>query len=219
MNGLSRGIKMPEVATSRELEYCLQHTFEKNFPSSSNTVILRLNVGDRVQRSLGCDYEIDDANIFHYLEGYDPEGIPYGPVYRALKTLPFATMPFFRKSTVKKENKRTIVPFSEVLKGGKGECIEKAMLMQLASQELRKSFFIKGSLEIESESGAGEHAYNIIYSGKEPFLIDVENPLETDKTGKVTRPYCPRILALNLDSGELLVNEAEQHGRRYFLEL
>jgi hypothetical protein len=203
---------MVDVILSTQIEDCLQNVYETN----SNLVRPRLNVGDRLQKSLGCDYEIDDFNVYKKLEGYDHESIPYGPVSRALKTVPLGNLKLFQDSK-RQENGRTIVPFSKVLESGIGECLERAVLMQLASQDVRRSFLISGLASMDQDKFVSRHAYNVVLSGNQPFLVDVQNPLEVDSDGKVTHPYCAPLEGLDIDSGRFVVPENWEQGRNYFL--
>jgi hypothetical protein len=203
---------MVDVILSTQVEDCLQHTFETN----PNLVRPRLNVGDRIQKSSGCDYEIDDFNVYEKLEGYNPESVPYGPVSRALRTVLNGNFKLFQDSKLQ-ENGRTIVPFSRVLESGIGECLEKAILMQLASQDVRRAFLISGAASMDYDSCLSRHAYNVVYSGNKPFLIDVQNPLAVDADKKSIRPYCAPIDGLDLDSGRFVVPETWEQGRNYFL--
>ena len=205
-------VKMTEVIFTKQLESCLEKVHEIN----SNLVRPRLNIGDRIEKSWGCDYEIDDFNVYEKLESYDPKNIPYGPVSRALKTILFGNFKLFQDSS-RVENDRTIVPFSRVLESGIGECLERAVLMQLASQDFRRSFLISGLVSLDHELCVSRHAYNVIFSGNNPFLIDVQNPLAVDASKKVTHPYCAPIERLDWDSGRFVVPENWEQGRNYFL--
>ncbi len=66
---------------------------------------------------------------------------------------------------------------SRAIELGVGECLEKAILVQLAKQEETDAFFIMGILRHDKMRGGILHAFNVVYTDGKPFLIDAENPV------------------------------------------
>ena len=173
-------------------------------------VVARLSKGSTVQKGSSAIYEIDNPDIDRQL-GTFPEGtVPYGPIHRALKPSVNKTMSLFEG--------RPIVPFSAAFNAGTGECLEKAVLVQLSAQRGRNSFLINGALAQDGEMGVDWHAYNVIFRDGKPFLVDVQNPLAKDASGKITHPYIAPVLAIeDGDYGDFRVPEEWRQGRVYSL--
>ncbi len=171
------------------------------------SVIANLSKGSKVQKSWGLYYEIDDVEIDKNLGEFPKGAVPYGPIYRTLKNS--------KKEIMEEFNENSKIPFSKVYNKGIGECLEKSILVQLAVQRGREGFLVNGCLAIEDEVGVSHHAYNIVFKDKKLFLIDVQNPLRVDSTGKVIHPYIAPILGINEDYGEFLVPEEWKQKRIY----
>jgi hypothetical protein len=177
--------------------------FSREIPAS---VIENLAVGDVVGKSMGLSYFIDDKAIDLQL-GQFPEGaIPYSAVYRKLSP----SMAGINKQF----NGRRNIPFSEVFNAGVGECLEKAVLIQLASQRKENSFLINGVIEEDGVVGAGPHAYNVVVRNGKPFLIDAQNPTRVDAGGKI-HPYVAPIVDISGDYGEIKTTSEWRMGRSY----
>ena len=107
----------------------------EQYPKS---VIKSLKQGSLVQKSGGSSYEIDDLDLDRKLGNF-PEGfMPYGPIHRALRSSFSGILALFNDSVV--------IPFSRAYAARIGECLEKAILVQLSAQRARNSFLIIGFL-------------------------------------------------------------------------
>ncbi len=174
-----------------------------------DTVMAKLNPGDTVRKSAGLEYEIDDVAIYKRLGDFQAGAVPYGKIYHALEPSKGKIIQSFKNS-----NK---LPYSEIFEKGIGECLEKAILVQLAAQTGRDAFLINGLLGME-ENGIEPidwHAYNIVFKEGKPYLIDTQNPLRVDETGKVTHPYIAPVLGIS--EGEFQVPPEWKQGRTYAL--
>ncbi|MBI4154122.1 hypothetical protein HY501_02200 [Candidatus Woesearchaeota archaeon] len=171
-----------------------------------NSVTRRLKRGSRVQKSWGLSYEIDDINIDKRLGDF-PEGtVPYGPIHRSLKSSQGEIMAVFRGSSE--------APFSRAYAAGVGECLEKAILVQLSAQRGRDAFLILGCLT-EEDGLAGVHAYNVIFKDGQAFLVDTQNPLAKDPSGKITHAYIAPILGIEESYGDFVVPREWKQRRTY----
>lgn len=174
---------------------------------SPNQLIENLIVGSKVQKSWGLYYEIDDVNIDKNLGNFPEGSVPYGPIYNHLKNS--------KKEIIEMFNQNSNLPFSKVYNKLVGECLEKSILVQLGIQRGEGGFLVNGVLEIDGEIGASPHAYNIVFRNKKSFLIDVQNPLRLDSTGKITHPYIAPILGISENYGEFLVPKEWKQKRSY----
>lgn len=169
-------------------------------------VIGRLDRETKVQKSIGLTYIIDDVDIDKKL-GEFPEGaVPYGPIHRTLRNSQREIMDLFNGSAE--------IPFSRAYEAGIGECLEKAILVQLSAQRGRNALLINGSLT-KDDDFAGAHAYNVVFNDGKPFLVDAQNPLAIDSTGKITHPYIAPIFGIEGDYGDFVVPEGWKQGRTY----
>ncbi len=170
------------------------------------SVIGRLDKGSKVQKSWGLFYEINDPNIDRRLGDF-PEGVvPYGLIHRVLKSSRGEIMEVFNGSPE--------APFSKAYEAGVGECLEKAILVQLSAQRGREAFLINGYLTEDDDVGTA-HAYNIVFKDGKAFLVDAQNPLAKDSTDKITHPYIAPILGIEEDSGDFMVPQEWRQGRTY----
>ncbi len=168
-------------------------------------VIKELKIGSKVSKSMGLKYIIDNPEIYTQLGNF-PEGfILYNPIRNHFDS-PEGIKDLFRD--------RKEIPFSRVYQNQAGECLEKAILLHLSAQKSRRAFLINGCL-CEDSDYASPHAYNILFDGERGFLIDVENPLEIDSTGKVIRPYTAPILEIKGKENNFIVPEEWRQGRNY----
>ncbi|MBU2522947.1 MAG: hypothetical protein KKE23_01500 [Nanoarchaeota archaeon] len=114
--------------------------------------------------------------------------------------------------------------FSEILKSGQGDCMEKSALFQIAMDFFRKtgnhplsgkrSFYVSAFLKTEFESDFSRHAFNIVTSEKENLLIDLENPLLDGENNEI--PYIVSA-SIKQDSCEIVIPKKFAFGRIYHL--
>ena len=83
------------------------------------------------------------------------------------------------------------------------------------TEKHRDSFLINGVLAQDSEVGVDYHAFNIVFKDGKPFLVDAQNPLAKESTGKVTHPYIAPILGI--ENGDFIVPNEWRQGRTYSL--
>ena len=140
--------------------------------------------------------------------------IPYGPIHRALVSSSGRIYQLFKQYGSKRSGK-TVLPISKAVEAGVGECLEKAVLAQLASQRGRESFLVNGVLGEDGEIGVGYHAFNVILRDGKLHIVDVQNPLHKDETGRVW-PYAVPVFGIN-SLGEFQVPNDQRHGRTYAL--
>jgi len=170
-------------------------------------VIGRLDRGSKVQKGGEFTYEIDDPDIDRRL-GEFPEGaVLYSPIHKALRNSQREVMALFDGSPE--------VPFSRAYEAGVGECLEKAILVQLSAQRRREAFLISGYLEENDDGCCCPHAYNVVFKDGKPFLVDTQNPLAKDSTGKITHPYFAPILGVGGDRGDFVVPQEWKQNRIY----
>ena len=170
-------------------------------------VIERLSIGDKVQKSAGLIYEIDDINIDKKLGNFSEGAIPYGQIYQTLKNSQGGIYALF--------NGLSEAPFSRIYNARIGECLEKAILVQLSAQRGRKSFLINGNIAEDDKVGVGSHAYNVVFKNGKPFLVDVQNPFGKDSTGKITLPYIAPIIGVKEGYADFIVPKEWKQGRTY----
>lgn len=188
-----------------EIRQCL----EELAVSYPKVVMSKLEKGSVVQKSMGLSYEIDDTDIYKKLGDFPEGAVPYGPAHRALESSLGKLFTLF--------NGRERIPFSEAFNAKLGECLEKAILVQLSAQKGEASYLINGVLEEENVVGAGGHAFNIVYRNGNPYLVDAENPLRKDETGKITNPYIAPLIGIDEKTGQFIVPDEWKQGRRYYL--
>lgn len=181
---------------------------EKVSVSSQDNAISRLVRGARVKKSMTYSYEIDDVNADEKLGVFPVGAIPYGPINNALRSSGFDIRALFGNSDC--------VPFSRVMSAGVGQCLEKAILVQLAAQRKERSYLVNGALELDGDIGADFHAFNLVTRGDYSYLIDAENPIGKDESGKVTRPYVVPVIEI-ATNGTIIVPEEYRVGRTYCL--
>lgn len=170
-------------------------------------VMRELNQGRIVQKSMGLHYEIDDPDIDKKLGNFPEGAVPYGPIHRELRSSPSLILKLFDNSSR--------IKFSEAVAAGVGQCLEKAILVQLSAQRAREAFLISGCLAVEADVGVNPHAYNVVFKEGKPFLIDAENPLAKDQEGKITHPYIAPIMEIKEGYGEFVVSSEWKQGRTY----
>ena len=124
-----------------EIMQCLEELAE----SHPRVVMNKLEKGSVVQKSMGLSYEIDDTEIYRQLGDYPAGTVPYGPAHRALESSLGKVFNLF--------NGRARIPFSEAFNAKLGECLEKAVLVQLSAQKGEASFLISGVFEEDDVVG------------------------------------------------------------------
>ncbi len=171
-------------------------------------IIGKLDVGDLIEKSLSFKYEIDDLNIYKNLGKFPDGAIPYGLIHRLFKNSKEGILNNFKNNSV--------IPFSLACDTGMGECLEKAVLMQLALQPYYKSFIINGCFCDDNSLGVDYHAYNILFKNGDIFLIDSQNPLKKDDNGIITHPYIAPVLGIDKqDYSSFIVPNEWEMGRKY----
>ncbi|MEM3420619.1 MAG: hypothetical protein QW806_10400 [Nitrososphaerota archaeon] len=188
-----------------DIQECL--SFLEEISEKSRSVINYLKKKDLVQKSLGLYYEIDDTEVYKNIGSFPEGSIPYSAIFRSLRNS--------QKEIINLFNDSYIVPFSNAVKAMVGECLEKAILVQLSAQTKRRSFLILGYLGIDNEVGLNPHAFNIVLKDNFPYLIDAQNPIIL-KSGEIV-PYIVPILGINREEGFFLIPTEWQFRRKYFI--
>ncbi len=164
-------------------------------------ITARLREGDTLSKGRTRAYEIDDGGLDTKLGDFPKGVVPYGPIRRKMSGSSADTRSLF--------GTRSKIPLSDAFNAGKGQCLEKAALVQLAAQRGGDAYLINdGVLEVMGGSGGGHHAYNIVFDKGEPFLIDAQNPLSEN------HPYIAPVEGIN-KLGRFIVPENWQQGRFY----
>jgi len=169
-------------------------------------VIRKLGEGERVSKSQGLKYIIDNSEIYKQLGNYPEGAILYNPVHNHFRNCRKEIMDLFRYSNE--------IPFSRAYDNQVGECLEKAILLHLSAQANEEAFLIIGNLSKDNDY-TEFHAYNIIFKSEKPYLIDTENPLAKDSNGKIVRPYVAPILEIKENDGHFVVPEIWRQERTY----
>lgn len=177
----------------------------RKFPGN---VVERLEQGQTIEKSSGLSYLIDNTEIDRRLGDFEEGVIPYGQIYKGFRGSP--------GDIFKQFNGRKVIPFSEIFDKGLGECLEKAILVQFAAQRKESSFLINGVLCVDSEEGAGFHAYNIVFRNGSPILVDAQNPAMVGSDGKVY-PYTAPVIDIKED-GVFWVSPEWRFGRTYSID-
>lgn len=171
-------------------------------------VMSGLEKGSIVPRSWGLSYEIDNPEIHKELGNYEPGQIPLTKIYEALRGRE-------RESIKRLFGTRKVIPFSEAVNHGLGECAEKAILTQLSAQKARDSFLINGCLELEKDCGLlTPHMYNVVFRGEKPHIVDSHNPLFGEQ-GKLISHYTAPIEKFK--DGKFYVQKKWKQGRTYLI--
>ena len=177
-----------------------------------DVVIGRLGKGSVVQRGKGLSYEIDDPDIDRRLGDFPEDAVPYGPIHRTLRSALYHQGVILRPY-----DGSSRIPFSRAYNAGIGECLEKAILVQLSAQRGRDAFLLIGCLAEDGEVGVGSHAFNVVFMDGKPFLVDAQNPLTEDSEGRITHPYIAPIQGIDGEYEEFIVPEEWKQGRTYSL--
>jgi len=116
------------------------------------------------------------------------------------------------------QDPNSYIYFSEALKSGQGDCVEKSALFQIAMDYFkriknhplskRKSFYVVGDVDGGPPS-FDNHAFNIVVSEEKNLLVDVQNPSEEG-------PYIVPV-EYNRDINNISVPDEYTFGRTYSL--
>lgn len=193
------------MADQKEIADCLERFSNKN----PGVIINRIFRGSKLMKSLSQGYEIDNVNLDEELGRFPVGAIPYSHVNRALRSDGSALRALLGDSRY--------IPFSKVVKAGFGQCLEKAILLQLATQKVGNSYLVSGVLELDNEVGADFHAFNLVARGESVYLVDAENPFSKDKEGNVLRPYVVPVKEIAAN-GTIIIPEEYRAGRVYSLD-
>ena len=101
-------------------------------------------------------------------------------------------------------------PFSKAVRRKVGECLERAVLVQLAQQEKGISYFVSGLYSNDRDQRTFLHAYNIIFEDEKPLLVDSQNPM-LGPSGLI--PYIVPVTSIK--NGVVIVPEEWRAGRIY----
>ncbi len=199
------------ITKPEDIKSCLEELVKE----SPEDVTKYLNRGDKVRKgSGGIYYIIDDPEIYKKLlknpDEVPPGAVPYRAIHDKLNVeYEGETRRLF------KDNK--VINFSEAFNKGMGECCEKAILVQLAAQKGRLSFFINGILE-RIDKTTGYHSFNIVFKDEKPYLVDAQIPLKIEEN-EVIIPYITPVKGIDIeDYGRIILPEEWNDGRKYFLK-
>lgn len=113
---------------------------------------------------------------------------------------------------------RIIAPFSRPIMMGYGECLEKAVLIQLAEQERGDCFLVYGLLSHQKDPRQTPHIWNVLWRDGAPYLVDAQNPVIAKK-GEQKREF-PFVVPLEgIDDRRFVIAESWALGRNYSLPL
>jgi hypothetical protein len=185
---------------------------QKSYPHSVHS---RLDKGDLVQKSMDLSYEIDDPEIYRGLGEYPAGAVPHGKIYKALDNSKEKILKLFENEG-KRQNGKTVLPFSRAYELKIGECLEKAILVQLCAQKGRNGFIVNGYL-CEDDMTLNPHGYNVVFKDSQSFLLDAHNPLEVDGEGNVTIGYIAPLIGIDTKEMEFIVPHEFRHGRAYVI--
>jgi hypothetical protein len=178
--------------------------------TNSSVVIGRLTRGVHVAKSASLSYLIDNVNVDERLGNFPVGAIPYSAINKALQSSSSRILNLF--------SGESSIPFSKVMKYGVGQCLEKAILVQLAAQRIESSYLVSGAIELDSDSGVDFQAFNLVFRGNTVYLVDAENPFSKDKEGSVIRRYIVPVKEITAE-GIVVVQDEYRAGRTYSLEL
>jgi len=173
-----------------------------------HTVISNLKKGDVVQKGSWSYYEIDDLSLTNGLYDHDKfekGSVPYQQINHKFKSSRSEILKLFGDSKT--------INFSDVVNAGVGECLEKAVLVQLCAQEGRDSFLINGYLETNGDGALQYHAYNVVFKDGKPYLVDAQNPIK-DEDGQLHNFIAPII---GIDSETEFILPAEWSADRKYV--
>ncbi len=196
-NESSRVITNPE-----EIKQYLESLAEQ-YPTA---VIKKLNPGDIIQNGNSV-YVLDDleniCNRVHSLSKCSLGKIPLTPIYKSFR------IPLDKFIECKAN-------FSEVLNKGEGMCFEHAVLTHLFAQRDEKdpSYLIAEGYLMTEKGERGPHAYNLVFRGDKPFLVDSQNPLggELDLCH-----YTAPVIGIKPYGNEIVVEDEWKQGREYYI--
>ncbi len=187
--------------------YGVKDSLQALAQKSTHNVVDNLSVGDKLKKVWGGQYVVDTTDIGSLIGPVSKGTVPYGRIHNVLKSDQDKIMNYFETANE--------VPISEVVNAGLGQCLEKAILVQLSAQTGKESYLINGFLELdEFESPSARHGYNIVFKDNSPYLIDAENPFPANEEGK-SLPYIVPVLGLTGDRGNFVLPDDAKLGRNY----
>ena len=173
-----------------------------------------IQLGERISTNLAAKtfcYQIDDLELYKIFRNGLTDNEFYLELFNRLRLRRNQYIPQIFGET-------RIADLSRAIELGVGECLEKAILVQLAKQEETDAFFIMGILRHDNMRGGIPHAFNVVYTDGKPFLIDAENPvIIRDGDEKREVPYIVPIS--DFDGIDFLVDEYYRAGRTYGLDI
>lgn len=180
----------------------LREQLEKLAAERPTQIIGHLEEGSEVSLNIhrgGFAYEIDDLDI--YTRFGDPDDNEfYLSIDRALQPRGMAQHVAIFPPSEASEDGTIVAPFSRAIDMGFGECLEKAVLVQLARQKTG-SFIVTGELAFQGRVGARYHAYNVVFFDNGPYLVDAQNCVIVRQNGeRIDVPYIVPVLGLEDDS-------------------
>lgn len=203
------------------MQFCLEETIRMFIHESTQKLCISLDKfyeigrdlskdlkkGDLVSKAGGCKYIIDNpgAVLDLFVEG---NSIPYTKIHNFF----FPNQPEIRE--LFRQDK--IIPFSKMVNACLGECLEKAIAMQIVLQSLpgfEKASIVAGNMRPKGEEYLECHAYNIAKHEGQWGIIDVENPL-LKNNGNIV----PFITPAAEISGRKIITPG-YNGREYFVNL
>jgi len=141
-------------------------------------VISKLAVGDVIQRSSNQFYKIDDIGLDEKFGEITDDVSAYKKIYNYFKSNKDDVTNLFENT-----DDNSTIPFSKVVKGKKGVCLEKAIIGQMNFQRRKKeSFVISGFLTVNDL--CEKHAFNVVLEDAGAYLHDISNPSRNPSTGK-----------------------------------
>ena len=178
----------------------------------------KICIGDLISRNLHLGsfiYQIDDLEIGKELGAFFDDTSFYLALEAKLRKFTTADYLKIFPPESKKEG-RMVTPFSATVKEGVGECLEKAILVQLRQQPKTLSFLIHGLLGHDATRRNFAHAYNIVFINDQGYLVDSQNPTIV-KLGeeKTLVPYVAPFTGIERD--RVIVHEQWRAGRIYQL--
>jgi hypothetical protein len=185
--------------------------------ADANRPSIRRNLrgGNRVKFSSGKYWEIDNPNIFRNLPKSDEYGFPLSAIYRTFpgsskkRDQLFEEVSKTRTTNDDIQLKYSAAPFSLAVERETGVCLERSVLFQLWQQDRLPTFLLSGLCQI---GVTDYHAYNAVFPDGRPLLVDVK---PRGNTNGAYDPFVVPITALDLMSGELILEKRLSAGRHY----
>ncbi len=177
-------------------------------------VVQNIEIGDILPNGLAVSYRIDEETpktLKEVIGFYDNGAVPYMKINKTLRDENLNLEELINRDS-------NTINFSEILKKEAGQCLEKAIAVQLYAQKGRESYLVlAGRLEQPGITTSLGHAYNIIKKDGKWFLVDAENPIIQNNR---RIPYIIPIEGIDEKSKEIILPEkyGKDIGRRYYLQ-